>query len=56
VGVARNQEVATEAVLVENLEQVQLDGTHACVECGLRHFETSAYSLEINMETEGNDE
>jgi hypothetical protein len=59
--VAGNQEEATEvemeAVAVgEDPEQVQRDGTRACVECGQRCFETSAYNLEIGMETEGHGE
>lgn len=45
-----------EVELVEDLEWAQLDGMHAYVECGPRRVETSAYSLEINMETEGNNE
>lgn len=46
-----------EAVAVgEDPEQVQQDGTCACVECGQRCFKTSTYSLEMGMETDRHSE
>jgi HAMP domain-containing protein len=48
--VARNLEAGA---VGEDPEQVQLDVTHACVECSPRNFRTSAYNLEIGIGTEG---